>query len=632
VRNEVTARFAGFPDFRSNVTFVPIQFFTVVIPNVKGATIRLVAYMLRQVLGWVDRHGNPTRAQLQFSYAELAERAGLSRAVVVDAIEEALENHLIWRVPNPVGQPPRRVVEGAIYALCWDTTAEKLTHDWEAFRGFYYPEATVEEEIDGQRITRRPKAARKNIPNAFFDHLIRRERKAVIRVVGALLFRSIQWGPGGERRVPVTCSITELSRLTNLWRRHAHAAIVEACRRGYLEQVETGYFDPAAGQASRTATYAIRWVKRPEADGTDAVSTQPKATPPGAREDGQYGKVNGESVRKGKREQVQKVNGKERNKVNGINIKQELKTKHKTTAAEAGLPAAATDAAAADGFALLVKAGFDEQTARQLDSRHTTEAIQQQLDWLPLRRATRNRLGLLRLAIEQNWARPEGAKETPDNKLGRLFASHYYAGYHGYTGAATTEPFPKDVALAGQFVERLLRQQPDESLIPEWGRRFGRMMREKHQAEPRTRPHLSTALVLYGDKFLRLLDSENAARQKEALGRPKAAHQTAFLSAYMNYLRQAETDLQRGSPEVYGAFVAEQRKARHALTSSPFPIAAAWLQRFDSEDSRLRAFAEFFAGYPQHQVLNFWDWDAQKNPLGFGRCYSDQPGIGEPHP
>ena len=81
--SDVTHPFAGFPDFRSNVTFVPIQFFTVVIPNVRGGTIRLVAYMLRQVLGWVDTEGNPTRAQLQFSYAELAEQAGLSRAVVV---------------------------------------------------------------------------------------------------------------------------------------------------------------------------------------------------------------------------------------------------------------------------------------------------------------------------------------------------------------------------------------------------------------------------------------------------------------------------------------------------------------------------------------------------------------------
>ena len=50
----------------------------------------------------------------------------------------------------------------------------------------------------------RPKAACKNIPNAFFDVLLPREPLSVIRVVGARLFSSIQWGSGGERKVPVS--------------------------------------------------------------------------------------------------------------------------------------------------------------------------------------------------------------------------------------------------------------------------------------------------------------------------------------------------------------------------------------------------------------------------------------------
>ena len=49
-------------------------------------------------------------------------------------------------------------------------------------------------------------------------------------------------------------SITELSRLTRQSRQHTHEAVLEACQRGYIEQVESGCFDPAAGQASRAAT------------------------------------------------------------------------------------------------------------------------------------------------------------------------------------------------------------------------------------------------------------------------------------------------------------------------------------------------------------------------------------------
>jgi hypothetical protein len=115
------------------------------------------------------------------------------------------------------------------------------------------------EEQDGSRVVSRPKAARKNIPNAFFDNLLSRERLSVIRAVGALMFYSIKWCKGGERKVPVSKSITELSRLMNLSRQHVHAAVTEAWKRGYIKQVDEGCFDPAAGLDSRSATYAIHW-------------------------------------------------------------------------------------------------------------------------------------------------------------------------------------------------------------------------------------------------------------------------------------------------------------------------------------------------------------------------------------
>ena len=44
--------FPGFPDFRANVTFVPLQFFTVVLPHRSRGCVRLVGYMIRRLLGW----------------------------------------------------------------------------------------------------------------------------------------------------------------------------------------------------------------------------------------------------------------------------------------------------------------------------------------------------------------------------------------------------------------------------------------------------------------------------------------------------------------------------------------------------------------------------------------------------
>ena len=260
--------FPGFPDFRANVTFVPIQFFTVVLPHCSRGVGRMVGYALRKMLGWVDEHGNPTREQLQFTYRELIEQAGISRGAIGETLQEAVERHLLRCAQSPSPHLAGQAAQSAIYELCWDA-AGRYTDDPAEFRGFYYPAAALVEEHEGGKVVPRPKAARKNIPNAFFDVLLPREPLAVIRVVGALLFYSIQWGPGGERKVPVTRSITELSRLTRLSRQHVHEAVLAARQRGYIEQVDAGCFDPAAGQESEAATYGIRW--------TTAVAAMPDA-------------------------------------------------------------------------------------------------------------------------------------------------------------------------------------------------------------------------------------------------------------------------------------------------------------------------------------------------------------------
>lgn len=610
---EVTLPFAGFPDFKSNVTFVPIQFFTVVIPHCSRGTVRIVGYVLRKVLGWVDQDGNPRQEQLRFTYRELVEQAGVSRNLVGKALKEAVARHCLRCVrpvqPHTAGQRAR----SAVYELCWDPSEDHCVHDPSAFRGFCYPGAVVVEEQEGTRTVRAPKLSRKNIPNAFFDVLLRRDRLSVIRVVGALLFYSIQWGPAGERKVPVSRSITELSRLTGFSRQHVHAAVMEARQRGYIEQVDAGCFDLAAGRESRPATYGIRWA----APGPPAEASAERDRPK---------KVNGATAQKGERDRPNKVNGERPKMVNDINIKEE----HKTPEATASTPAAEkavgpAAAAAVSGYDLLVKAGFDEQTALRLASRRSREVIQRQIEWLALRAATRSRLGLLRRSIEQDWPKPQGADhELPESALarGRLFASHYYAAYHGYTGAAATEAFPKDVETAAKFVERLIEQERTEAAIPEWGRRFGRFMRARHQNDARARPNLCLALVPFGDAFLRQLEQEGAARRKEALGKAQAAHEAAFMPDYLAYIGLAEKSLQQANPDLYQTFAADRQRLRKLIFSGTFMTTAARHESFESEQGRLFGFAEFFAQHPQHRVLGFWEWDAQLNPRRLG---SDQP-------
>ena len=603
--------FSGFPDFRANVTFVPIQFFTVVVPHCSRGTVRIVGYALRKVLGWVDEQGNPTREQLRFTYRELIEHAGVSRDSIAEAIREATEKQFLRCIKSPHPDRLGESAQSGVYEILWDNEG-RYTDNPADFKGFYFPEAAVIDELDGSRLVARPKAARKNIPNTFFDYLLPRERLSVIRTVGALLFYSIQWGPGGERKVPVTKSITELSRLTKLSRQHTHEAVMEACERGYIEQTDAGCFDPAAGTNSRSATYAIHWTSSGQIVQTSPVGKSEREIAPKRQ---RSEKVHGLPVRKSERNQSNKVNGERSEMVNDIRIKKELKTLNTTTGANdnGGLVQLAV---VVSGFDLLRKAGFDERTARRLADKHSTEIIEKQIHWLDRRTTSRNRLGLLRRAIEKNWPQPESF-ESAASPLARLFASHYYAAYHDYSGEAATEPFAKDLEVAAKFIPRLLAQEPAETMIPQWGQKFGRLMRQNHQGDSKAKPNLSFALVLFGDKFLRLLQSEGAATRRKALGAAREAHQRQFMPDYMAYLHQTENGLQRTNPSIYGDFEKHRERLRKLMTSGPFLASAERLSHFEKAESRLLDFAAFFQDHPKKLVLNFWEWDASLNSSAF---------------
>ncbi len=415
--------FPGFPDFRANVTFVPIQFFTVVLPYCSRGTARIVGYALRKVLGWVDEHGNPTRERLQFTYRELIEKAGVSRESIAKSLHEAMQRRMLRCLQSPRPDAPGQPAQSGIYELCWDQTG-RYTDSPEEFQGFYYPEAAILEVAEGGRVVHRPKAARKNIPNAFFDYLLPREPLSVIRVVGALLFYSIQWGPGGERKVAVSRSITELSRLAKLSRHHVHKAITHARGRGYIEQTDPGRFDPAAGQLSRPATYGIRWITgaatKPAAIETSGDGAGPVGK--GARGIQRSELVNGDPDGKGERDRSEMVHREQSQKVNDVRVKTEPK---KPTTTDPNLDhiedTPALVAVADTSFDLLRKAGFDTRTARYLARKRTAEVIERQIAWLSLRHTDRNRLGLLRRAIEQDWAKPEGVPDEPGHCLAAGF-------------------------------------------------------------------------------------------------------------------------------------------------------------------------------------------------------------------
>src|SRR5664279_5070751 len=95
IRHASTQGFAGFAAPTSNTTFTPNQFFDVCVRHHSRGVVRLVAYFIRQTLGWCDADGRPLRERVQVSYRELIEKAGISRSMIRKSLDEALAGHFI---------------------------------------------------------------------------------------------------------------------------------------------------------------------------------------------------------------------------------------------------------------------------------------------------------------------------------------------------------------------------------------------------------------------------------------------------------------------------------------------------------------------------------------------------------
>lgn len=90
----------------------------------------------------------------------------------------------------------------------------------------------------------------------------------------------------------------------------------------------------------------------------------------------------------------------------GIQITTTNKTLKQQSVAAAGIPAQGDAESVAACFSTLKAEGFDDQTARRFAKAYPIGQVLNQIEWLPMRGAARNRVGLLRRAIEQDWTKP----------------------------------------------------------------------------------------------------------------------------------------------------------------------------------------------------------------------------------
>ena len=82
--------------------------------------VRIVAYILRQTIGWLDKDGMPINQQIKVSYRDLIEKAGVSRGAIGPAIQRAVAMGFIECRIEGKSKTEGQTSQTAEYAIRWD--------------------------------------------------------------------------------------------------------------------------------------------------------------------------------------------------------------------------------------------------------------------------------------------------------------------------------------------------------------------------------------------------------------------------------------------------------------------------------------------------------------------------------
>ena len=362
-RSQRPGQFPGFEPLDANYLYCPNQFFDVLLPHASRGTLRLVSYLLRRTLGWLDRNGEPVEQEITVSWNDLIAHAGISRGALRSAVEDAIASRFIdCLMPGRPDQGARPAVSSQ-FRLRWSGGAPYAKTP-ETFDGFFAGE--------GHRTA---------IPNAFFDHIVAAEPLSIVKVVGTVLRHTVGYqNQFGGRRSTAPLSqafIAEYARLS--LGKSLHSALQGAINAGYIVSVEPGQFSPNPDEQS-AACYAVRWQQ--QATQRPTGSKTPVATP----------------------DQFKRPSSTGSKLPAGDRFKNPSSRKTPANDTDKQQPAAAVDSQAVE---LLRVVGFDAAMAKRLAAGRGVEQIQSQINWLEHRRPERSRLGMLRRAIEEDWAAPE---------------------------------------------------------------------------------------------------------------------------------------------------------------------------------------------------------------------------------
>jgi hypothetical protein len=565
--------FLGFQSLKSNTVYTPNQFFDVCLPHSSLGVVRLVGYMLRNTIGWCDRYGNPLREQLSFSYNELIEKVGISRGSIRSALNDAIKNNFVRCVKTGRSKSQGDSGASAIYEIKWDSSNEYIKN-LKQFKGFYNFNETY----------------RTPVPNQFFDDILPHESLSVIKVVGTVTRLTIGFTNGrGDRRFETFLSYTEIQIRAQVKNRNdLSKAIKNSIESNYIVRLEQGFFDPRAGKKSKAATYSLRWL--------DIMG---------------YGNIGTKNV-------PEKFKGDRYKKRTGIGTKNVPENRYKKRTIEMTSLNNISKQQPADvkitSFQKLIQEGFNKIIAKKLSSIRTSEEIENQITWLPYRSPNKNKMGMLRKAIEENWPAPAKLATSQVFAHGETFAKYAYAEYGRNPGEPTAQPTNNDIAAADYYTRRLLEIWPDLNQIQKWGRAFGMFVYTQHHNNQQKSKSIffsvEHALRTYGDAFFVSTKRERERKLKEVESNQRTQYEAEHKQAWFSYLHQMQDKIKKQQPSEYAQFETWRKEKQQSLSVDLKRLGLS--QRtdfFENPEMFLASLQDFF----KKEVLDFWAWDEKIN-------------------
>lgn len=374
--------FEGFEPITANFLYCPNQFFDVCLSQCNNrGTVRIVAYVLRQTLGWVDKKGDPIEQNVTVSYEDLIRKAGVSNGAISSAATEAVALGFLRCLQAPTPHARRQPGQCGVYELCWDREGKYIT-DLRSFRGFY---------SGGGNFT--------PIPNQFFDEIVANEPLSTTKVVGTVIRHTIGYqSKFGQRKQLASLPHSFLASYTNLSAgKVLNAAVQSSLQKGYIQCMKQGKFDPRGRKYGSASEYAIRWRQT-----TSSPNNVPKS--PAKTFVSERSKEPSEKPPKSPAKERSKKPS-NRNTSTNNNSKEQLLV--------------VAESQEAFGLLMQVEFGgerFNEATASNLAQSRGLDVIKRQIAWFPKRNINRNPLGGLRSAIEQDWSAPTDVQVRQRNR------------------------------------------------------------------------------------------------------------------------------------------------------------------------------------------------------------------------